>query len=247
VYYLRGASGEVRVFENLIESRRKRDLRSTLSNSSVSIGVHGVLIYLAVIATLQAGEQREERRIQTTVVVQQQQQEQKQEPPKPQQVATVNPPPKGFQTLAIPTNIPVDIPPPTQNETFNAADFSGVGVEGGIARGVEGGTGPVVTDQPYLEAVVEERPDLLQGSCRELRYPEILRQAGIEGRVLVEFIIDTLGRAERGSIRIVNSPHQLFEAPSREVVASCRFRPGRISGRAVRVRVQQPINFTITR
>lgn len=235
------------MFENLIESRKKRDLRSSLGNSSFSVSVHGVLIYLAVIATLQAGTEREERRIQTTVVVQQQQQEQKQEPPKPQEVAQVNPPPKGFQTLAIPTNIPVDIPPPSQSQTFNAADFSGIGVEGGIARGIEGGTGPVVTDQPYLEAVVEERPDMILNSCAQLRYPEILRQAGIEGRVLVEFIIDTLGRAERGSIRVVNSPHQLFEGPSREVVASCRFRAGRIQGRAVRVRVQQPINFTITR
>ena len=232
------------MFENLIESRKKRDLKTLMGNSFVSVTVHAVLITLAVYATLNAGEQREERRIQTTVVVQQQQQEQKQEPPKEQQVATVNPPPKGFQTLSIPTVIPVDIPPPSQTTAFNAADFSGVGVEGGIARGVEGGTGPVVTDQPYLEAVVEERPERLE--CPQLRYPEILRQAGIEGRVLVELIIDTLGRAERGSIRIVSSPHALFEGPSREVVAGCRYRPGRIQGRAVRVRVQVPVGFTIT-
>ena len=155
----------------------------------------------------------------------------------------MNPPPKGFQTLSIPVNIPVDIPPPTQSN-FNAADFSGVGVEGGIARGVEGGTGPVISDQPYLEAVVEERPDRV--SSPPVRYPEILRQAGIEGRVLVEVVIDTLGRAERGSIRILSSTHQLFEAPAREAVANSVYRPGRISGRAVRVRVQVPLNFSIT-
>jgi protein TonB len=141
----------------------------------------------------------------------------------------------------------VDIPPPSANTRFDAADFSGVGVEGGIARGVEGGTGPVVTDQPYMEAVVEERPEVQAGSCIAPRYPEILRQAGIEGRVLIEFVIDTLGRAERTGLRIINSAHQLFEAPAREAVMSCRFRPGRIQGRAVRVRVQQPINFTIAR
>lgn len=234
------------MFENLIESRKKRDVKSLLQNSFISASVHAVLISLAVYATLHAGEERTERRIQTTMVVQQQKQEQKQEPPKPHEVATVNPPPKGFQTLAIPTNIPVDIPPPSQNTNFNAADFSGVGVEGGLARGIEGGTGPVVTDQPYLEAVVEERPEVRPETCTQPRYPEILRQAGIEGRVLIEVILDTLGRAERGSIRVMSSPHQLFEAPARETVASCRYRPGRIQGRAVRVRVQVPINFTIS-
>ena len=234
------------MFENLIESGRKRDLKGAVKNSTASIILHAILITLAVYATLHAGEAVRERVAERTVVVQQQEQKKPDEPPPPEQVATVNPPPKGFQTLSIPTSIPVDIPPPSQS-TFNAADFSGVGVEGGVARGVEGGTGPAVTDQPYMEAVVEERPEVIAGTCISPRYPEILRQAGIEGRVTIEFVIDTLGRAERNSLRIINTGHDLFVAPAREAVMSCRFRAGRILGRAVRVRVQQPINFQITR
>jgi protein TonB len=140
----------------------------------------------------------------------------------------------------------VDIPPPQQNQHFDAADFSGVGVEGGVASGVVGGTGPI-SDQPYMEAVVEERPEAITGTCISPTYPEILRQAGIDGRVTMEFIIDTLGRAERASLRVVSSVNQLFDAPARQAVLSCRFRPGRIQGHAVRVRVQQPINFQINR
>ncbi len=236
------------MFENLIESGRKTDVKSQLMNSTASIIVHAILVMFAVYATLNAGNVVQERVQQRTVVIQEQKQEEKkpEEPPPERQVAVVDAPPKGFQTLSIPTNIPVDIPPPSATR-FDAADFSGVGVEGGVARGVEGGTGPVVTDQPYLEAVVEERPDMIQGTCILPRFPVVLQQAGIEGRVLIEFVIDTLGRAERGSLRVINSPHQLFEAPARETVLSCRFRAGRISGRAVRVRVQQPINFTIAR
>ena len=237
------------MFDNLIESRRQTDVKSMLRNSTLSLLVHVIGISAAVYVTLHAGEASRERVRQVDLTMQTQKQEQKKdEPPPPEKVAQVNPPPKGFQTLSIPTNIPVDIPPPQQNQHFDAADFSGVGVAGGVAGGVVGGTGPVVTDQPYMEAVVEERPEVISGSCIPPRYPEILKQAGIEGHIMVEFIIDTLGRAERGSLRVVqNGGQQLFEAPAKEAVQSCRFRPGRISGRAVRVRVQQPINFQINR
>jgi protein TonB len=234
------------VFDNLIESGNKGDMKSVVKNNAASVVLHAILITLAVFATLHAGEAAVERVRQVDLTVQtQKQEEKKEEPPPPERVAQVNPPPKGFQTLSIPTNIPVDIPPPQTNQHFDAADFSGVGVEGGVARGVEGGTGPVVTDQPYMEAVVEERPETIPGTCVSPRYPAVLQTAGITGRVMIEFIVDTLGRAERGSLRVVNSFHPLAEQPAKETVQSCRFRPGRIQGRAVRVRVQIPINFQI--
>ena len=234
------------MFDNLIESGGKGDLRSIVANNAVSVVFHAIMILLAVYATLHAGETVVERVRQVDLTVQtQKQEEKKEEPPPPERVATVDPPPKGFQTLSIPTNIPVDIPPPQTNQQFDAADFSGIGVEGGVARGVEGGTGPVITDQPYMEAVVEERPERIEGTCSALRYPPVLAQAGMTGRVMIEFVIDTLGRAERGSLRVINSFHPLAEAPARETVQSCRYRPGRIQGRAVRVRVQIPINFVM--
>ncbi len=233
------------MFENLIESGRPMNAKAFAKNSTISIVVHAVLISAAVYATLNAGQKIVEKRQVVALTVQTKQEEKKQEPPPETKIAQVNPPPKGFQTLSIPTNIPVDIPPPQTNQHFDAADFSGVGVEGGVAKGVEGGTGPVVTDQPYMEAVVEERPDVIAGTCVPPAYPPVLQQAGITGRVLIEFIIDTTGRAERGSLKTISTSHPLFEAPARAAVMSCRFKPGRIQGRAVRVRVQQPVNFSM--
>ncbi|MBI4543381.1 MAG: energy transducer TonB [Gemmatimonadetes bacterium] len=226
------------MFDHLIESRPERSYGGVLGYGVVSIVVHAVLITGAVYATVQAVA-IEDRIQQLNLTVAAPDQPEDEPPP---DEPTVVPPPKGFQTLAVPASIPVDIPPPSEG-TFNAADFSGVGVEGGVFRGRE--DRPVISDQPYLEAVVEERPERVGGIPP--RYPEILRQAGIEGRVLVEVVIDTLGRAERGSLRILSSTHQLFEAPAREAVANSVYRPGRIQGRAVRVRVQIPLNFTITR
>ncbi len=230
------------MFDNLIESKAKKGQAGNWKSGLLSILLHVGLISAAVYATLQAGEQvQEERQVDITLQVQ----ETKKQDTQKQEAAPPPPQVKGFQTLAIPTNIPVNIPPPS-TQAFNAADFSGVGVEGGIARGqVEERQTVIRQDQPYLEAVVEERPERI--SSPPVRYPDILRQAGIEGRVLLELVIDTTGHAERGSIRVLSSTHQLFEGPAREVAAASLFTPGRIQGRAVRVRVQLPINFTITR
>jgi periplasmic protein TonB len=219
------------MFDTLIESAPHKSSAGSWKTTVMSVFLHAAVISAAVYATLQACESVEEvRQVDVTLQVQQQKKadEQKQEaaPPPPQV--------KGFQTLAIPTNIPVNIPPPSTQE-FNAADFSGVGVEGGIARGQTEDRQTVIRqDQPYLEAVVEERP-------------ERISSPPVEGRVLLELVVDTAGHAERGSIRVLSSTHQLFETPAREVAQSSLFSPGRIQGRAVRVRVQLPINFSIAR
>lgn len=231
------------MFDNLIESK-KTAAGGSVTGGAFSITLHAVVISLAVYATMHAKEVV--RQVRHTFDVTLQTQEKKAEPPPPkQELATVVAPPKGFQTLSMPTNIPINIPPPSANTSFNAADFSGVGVEGGVARGITQ-TGPAVrTDQPYLESVVEERPEMV--SHPTLRYPDLLRQAGIDGRVLVEFVVDTAGHVERGSIKILSSTNQLFEQPTRESISQSTFRPGKISGHPVRVRVQQPINFQIAR
>jgi protein TonB len=230
------------VFEMLIESKKTAAYGGAFGGGTFSIVLHAVVISAAVYATMHAKEVVREVRHQIDVTLQTQ--EKKEPPPPKQELATVVAPPKGFQTLSMPTNIPINIPAPSANTSFNAADFSGVGVEGGVARGITT-TVAVRTDQPYLESVVEERPERIGGP--QPRYPEILKQAGIDGHVMVEAIIDTTGHAERGSIKILSSTNQLFEQPSRETVAASVYKPGKISGRAVRVRIQQPINFGIAK
>jgi len=111
-------------------------------------------------------------------------------------------------------------------------------------------TGPLA--QPGLpgdggvdSSIVDERPEVLSGPI--LTYPELMRQAGIEGRVVVEVVIDSLGRAEPGSLRIVESPQRAFDTPALSYVRRALFRPARVMGRSVRVLVRLPIDFRITR
>ena len=100
-------------------------------------------------------------------------------------------------------------------------------------------------EEVYSEDSVTERPDLLNHP--RIRYPDSLRAAEIGGRVLVEAIVDTTGHADSASVRILSSSHPGFEAPAREAVLASTYRPGRLDGRAVRVRVQIPLNFQVSR
>lgn len=77
------------------------------------------------------------------------------------------------------------------------------------------------------------------------RYPSTLRLAGIEGRVFVEFVIDTAGHLERGSLRIVERTHAGFEASALETLERSIFTPARKGGVPVRQRTFQAIVFRI--
>jgi protein TonB len=109
------------------------------------------------------------------------------------------------------------------------------------------GGSPVGSDPSALWSVdrVEDAPMLL--SAPPPVYPEFLRRAGVEGRVVVAAVVDTLGRAERPSVRVVESAHAGFEGPARDYVLCALFRPARVHGRAVRVLVRIPIDFKLRR
>ena len=100
-------------------------------------------------------------------------------------------------------------------------------------------------DHVFVESAVTQRPSILSGP--PIQYPDMMRQEGIEGRVLVQAIIDTMGRAEVGSIRIITSPHPLFDEAARNYVLHAFFKPARLHGRAVRVLINMPIDFKIRR
>ena len=99
------------------------------------------------------------------------------------------------------------------------------------------------SDDVPTESMVDERPVFLSGP--PLQYPNLLRQAAIQGTVIVRAIIDTTGRAEPASVQVVESPHPGFNQAARNAVLQARFRHGRFRGRAVRVLITFPVDFRI--
>jgi protein TonB len=225
------------VFNHLIESNRKSNKKGALGLGAVSLIGHSVIVLGAVVATLTAGEKKDEGPPDTTMVFLNQEEQKK---PEEQPPVVDVPQLKGFQTVVAPTDIPTNIPPINLQEHFDPKDYTGTGVEGGIGTGIVPDAGQV-----FAESVVEERPELL--TRPPLQYPDLLRQAGVQGRVLVQAIIDTSGRAEPASVKVVQSPNPGFDQPAKNMILKSLFRPARVHGRAVRVLISLPIDFTIKR
>ena len=76
-------------------------------------------------------------------------------------------------------------------------------------------------------------------------YPQPLREK-IEGVVHMRYIIDTLGRVERGTVRVISTPHPLLgEAAQVWLERVARFKPAQfMNGRKVRQLSDQDFTFT---
>ena len=238
------------MFNNLLESKPKKEKRG--GGTVASIILHSLLVGLAVYATANAAIQNEKPRQEKIDFVETPKDEppppkDEPPPPPPPDVVAAPPPPKGFQVLTAPVEIPDVIPDiDLSKKVTDEADFSGKGVAGGVSKGVEGGKAIVQTDQPYFEFQVEKPVVPAPGSTSP-RYPDMLRQAGVEGEVLAQFVVDTTGRAESGSLKILKSSHDLFIQSVRNALPQMKFIPAEVGGRKVKQLVQQPFTFSIAK
>jgi len=76
-------------------------------------------------------------------------------------------------------------------------------------------------------------------------YPDSLLREGVEGRVLVEFVVDSSGAVEMDTFGEVLSTHVRFTDAVRRAVGQARFTPAVVGGRKVRQLVQLPFRFVV--
>ena len=101
-------------------------------------------------------------------------------------------------------------------------------------------------EEPEIFIVVDRMPEPAGGMeaiYRRLRYPEIARKAGIEGRVVLQFIVD-----ERGNVvnpTVIRGIGGGCDEAAIEAIKGVRFTPGMQRGRPVKVQFQLPIVFRL--
>lgn len=84
-------------------------------------------------------------------------------------------------------------------------------------------------------------------SCPATQYPDSLKRRAIGGHVVLELVVDTLGRVPRDRIVARESPHPGLSQAAIAMAAGCRFAPARVGRKAIGKVVTMPVDFTIVR
>ena len=227
------------LFSHLLASKPPKEAGAAAAATTASIIFHGAVVAGAIAATLAVGSEVAEKDEAVEEVTFIKIEEQPPPPPPPPEQAP--PPevvkPKGFQTLAAPEVIPIEIPPPDSVATVEA-DFTGEGVEGGTSEGVEMG---VDTTQTYLQGQVSVIPKMIK--VVKPRYPDFLKKMEIEGTVIIQAIIRTNGQVDPSSVRVIKKLHPQLDQAAVEALVASEFSPALYGSRPVRVIMQIPYTF----
>ncbi len=142
--------------------------------------------------------------------------------------------------MAPPSEVPIGIPPTDPGPAIDPRRFvmAPVGPRcGGCVAN------PDTTGGLFTEAAVDEPAQVVSQPVPV--FPPVLKAAGVGGSVQAQFVVDTLGMVEPGSVSFDSSSHPAFEASARSAIEHSRFVPARIRGQPVRQRVRQSIRFEI--
>ena len=100
--------------------------------------------------------------------------------------------------------------------------------------------------QKLTERVLNEEARQIPGTGN-LRYPDALRSANVEGEVLAQFIVDANGEVLPGSLKVLRSSHALFTEAVTNALPTMRFLPAEVEGKKVRQMLTWPFTFSLAK
>ena len=131
-------------------------------------------------------------------------------------------------------------------------DFSQDFIEDEVIEEVDNSDVDVIEEEPDDAPPVhftEEMPEFPGGPealnsflTKEIQYPEVARNNGIMGTVLVEFVVEKDGRVSNAKVKVPLFPDCDKEAV-RGVMAMPKWKPGKNMGKPVRCFYQVPVTF----
>lgn len=101
-------------------------------------------------------------------------------------------------------------------------------------------------EEQEIFMVVENQPELIGGMKslqQSVEYPEFAQKAGIEGRVIVQFVVDEKGNVQ--DLKVTRGVHKLLNEEAIRAVKEQKFKPGKQRGEAVKVQMSLPVTFRL--
>jgi len=228
----------------LLESRARRQRRG--GGAALSVALHLAIIAFITATTVRATPARPKRETPTTIrfavpkTV---------SPPVARLVSDQRSSGPVFRTTLVPRiDVPLTIPTSLPPIDFSRATTSGdIVIGGGSSSAVAGprsildGERPASTDWRGTELLMRIV------STAKPRYPERLRSLGIEGTVVVRFTVDTTGRVDVKTARVVSSTNIQFSQAVLGALDGFRFKPAEVGGRHVAALAEMPFEFRISK
>lgn len=121
-------------------------------------------------------------------------------------------------------------------------------VRGGAVVAGEAQSAPRLMNEntTYFEFQVEQPVTPMPGNPAP-RYPDALREAGVEGEVLAQFVVGPDGVADMSTFKVLKSTHADFTAAVQNALVAMKFNPPRVGGREVKQLVQMPFQFNLAK
>ncbi|WP_298741618.1 energy transducer TonB [uncultured Chitinophaga sp.] len=190
-------------------------------------------------------------------------------PPPPPVLSSSTPPPARPSAKYLPPVIardedvrPEDVPPRMsefENKSVGVTTTAGdeTGIDADLLPDLGSG-GPLITpkerDDPDKKwVIVEIMPSFPGGEDglarylnNSIRYPHIAAENGIEGLVVVQFVVDYEGNIK--DVKVLSTPKGggLEQEATRVIKAMPKWKPGRQNGRNVSVLYSIPVNFRLS-
>jgi len=231
------------MFSNLVESKKKASRRT--GGTIFSFVAHYGLLLGMIYTSAEAARSDDGPTVEKVDFVEPKQTDAKPEPPQPDLLATLAPP-KSVLLLVPPIDVPTSLPEidlshrVTNPDDFIRRPYSSTEIGGGVRDSV------VTEGQVYFDFQTE-KPVMQAPNSASPAYPDILRQAGVEGEALVSFVVDTSGRVDQATFKVIRTTHELFASAVKSVLPRMRFIPAELGDRKVRQLVQQPFSFAIVK
>ncbi|PSQ60564.1 MAG: energy transducer TonB [Bacteroidetes bacterium QH_10_64_19] len=102
------------------------------------------------------------------------------------------------------------------------------------------------TEDGEVLTVVEDPPELVGGMSalqESISYPEMVKEAGIEGRVIIQFIVDQDGNVTNP--KVTRGVHEALNQAALDAVKEQTFKPGKQEGQSVPVQMSLPVTFRL--
>ena len=160
-------------------------------------------------------------------------------PPPTTQTPPPPPPPRPVEEFKI-----VEKPTTTENVALKSEDSPTEGVEQPTNVKYEVTPEAIEEIHNFVEEMPQFKGDIMLFLSKNIKYPALAQELGLQGKVICQFVVDRNGAIE--NVEVVRGIDKSLDNEAVRVIKSMpNWKPGRMNGRTVKVKYTLPIYFRL--